>query len=363
MFVLDAHQDIAMNALSSGRDYREHTILKRRREAGTSIPEQAGIATTGLPDALIGRIAIVFATLFVEPHRIQEQYGVQGFSNQTYKTPSEAYALAMSQMDYYHRLADEEPRIRLLRHQSDLAAVLATWADDQPFEKRLHGMAVLIENGDSIVEPKQFEEWYERGVRIVGPAWVGTRYCGGTKEPGGLTRLGEELLDVMANLNAILDLSHMAEQAYYEALDRYSGSEIIASHSNPRKFRDTDRQLSDDMIRRLAERDGVIGIVPYNNFLSEKWATGERAPGTVPFSLVIDAIDHICQITGSASHVGIGSDYDGGFGAASIPEGLDSVSDLITIANGLREHGYSTGDIDQIMSGNFLRKLRQALPA
>ncbi len=361
MIVLDAHQDIAMNALSSGRDYREHTLIKRRREAGSIIEEKAGIATTGLPDALIGRIAIVFATLFVEPRRIQEQYNVPGFSNQTYKTPQEAYSLAMKQMDYYHRLADEEPRIRLLRRQADLAAVLATWADDQPFEKRLHGMAVLIENGDSILEPKQFEEWYERGVRIVGPAWVASRYCGGTKEPGGLTLLGEELLGVMANLNAILDLSHMAEQAFLEAVDRYTGEVVIASHSNPRRFVDTDRQLSDDMILRLADRDGVMGIVPYNNFLSQKWVSGERKVG-VPFSLVIDAIDHVCQITGSAAHVGIGSDYDGGFGAASIPEGLDSVSDLIKIADGLRERGYSTEHIDQIMSGNFLRKLRQALP-
>src|SRR5690606_9455364 len=116
------------------------------------------------------------------------------------------------------------------------------------------GLVLLMENADPILEPRQFEEWYERGVRIVGPAWEGTRYCGGTGQPGGLTAVGRELLEVMASFNAILDLSHMAEQSFLESLDLYEGI-LIASHSNPRRFRNTDRHLSDTMIRRLAERD------------------------------------------------------------------------------------------------------------
>jgi len=218
---------------------------------------------------------------------------------------------------------------------------------------------VLMENADPIIEPKQFEEWYERGVRVVGPAWTGTRYCGGTSQPGGLTKLGYELLEVLQSFNAILDLSHMAEQAYLEAVDSYQGI-VIASHSNPRKFRNTDRHLSDEMILRLAERDGVMGIVPYNRFLSDTWSAGDRK-SDVPFSVVLDAMDHVCQVTGSAQHVGIGSDFDGGFGYASIPEGMDTVSSLITIGDGLRERGYSESDIEAILSGNFLRKLKQAL--
>src|SRR5690606_20183539 len=136
------------------------------------------------------------------------------------------------------------------------------------------GLVVLMENADPVLEPEQFEEWYERGVRIVGPAWQATRYAGGTGQPGPLTKLGFELLDIMAGLNVMLDLSHLAEQACLQAIDHYEDV-IIASHSNPRKFRDSDRHLSDNTIRLLAERDGVMGIVPYNRFLSNTWQYGD----------------------------------------------------------------------------------------
>jgi membrane dipeptidase len=277
-----------------------------------------------------------------------------------YKTPKEAHALALRQVDYYHRLADETDRVRLIERQADLDAVLATWADGTTFEQHQQGIALLMENADPILEPKQFEEWYERGVRIVGPAWAATRYCGGTGQPGPLTDLGRDLLDVMAGFNAILDLSHMAELAFLEAVDRYQGV-IIASHSNPRRFRNSDRHLSDAMILRLAERSGVLGIVFYNRFLSDTWTKGDPK-SDVPLSVVVDAIDYVCQLTGSAMHVGIGTDFDGGFGAQSIPDGLDTITDLLHIGAALEARGYAADDVAAIMSGNMLRQLRQALP-
>lgn len=353
MIVIDAHQDIAYNALQHGRDYRLSADEKRRLEGGT---HPNGLATLGLPNALLGRVAVTFATLFVLPKGAPNLFA----NDPMYETPRQAYDLALKQMDYYQRLADEDERVRLIHTRKDLDAVLATWADDVPADKHQQGMVILMENADPILEPKQFEEWYGRGVRIVGPAWAATRYCGGTGQPGGLTALGRELLEVMMGLNAILDLSHMAEEAYLEALDRYEGV-IIASHSNPRKFRNTDRHLSDSMIRLLAERGGVIGIVPYNRFLSETWRPGDRK-SDVPLAVMLDAIDHICQVTGSPAHVGIGSDLDGGFGAASIPDGLNTETDLITLADALRARGYSEEDINAVMHGNFLRTLRQALP-
>jgi len=134
---------------------------------------------------------------------------------------------------------------------------------------------------------------------------------------------------------------------------------LIASHSNPRRFKDSDRHLSDEMIRRLADRDGVMGVVLYNAFLSNTWTRTDRP---LPITIVADVIDHICQVTGSAKHVGIGSDFDGGFGADQTPEGFETVGDLILIARVLLERGYDQADIDGIMGGNFIRKLRQALP-
>lgn len=357
VIVVDAHQDIAFNYYAFGRDYRQSAYAKRQRERGSEHVARSGIATMGLPDSLIGRIGITFATLYVSPHTTTNA----AYTAVTYSTPREAYQQAIRQWDYYQRLIDEDQRLRLVTTQADLNAVLATWGDDQPFEQVQQGLVLLLEGADPIIEPKQFEEWYERGVRVVGLAWGRTRYSGGTAAPGGLTPLGRELLDVLASQNVLLDLSHLAEEAYFEALDAYEGEAIFASHSNPRRFVDTDRHLSDEMIRRMVERDGVMGIVPYNYFLSREWYSG-RPRHEMPFSRVLDVIDYVCQLTGSAAHVGIGSDFDGGFGLADIPEGFDTVADLWKIGAGLRERGYSDDDIAAILGGNMLRKLRQVLP-
>ncbi len=353
MIVVDAHQDIAWNMTAFGRDYRMPVLQTRQREVGNPY----GVAMLGLPDALLGRVAIVFSTLFAEPaNSTLPKLGNESF----YNNSKEAYDIAMTQLDAYKRLVDADERVCLIFTQQDLDAVLATWDEDRPIGERQQGLVVLMEGADPILEPKQFEEWYEQGVRIVGPAWAGTRYSGGTGYPGSLTALGYELLEVLASYHTILDLSHMAERAYLEALDRYEGV-VIASHSNPRRFRNSDRHLTDEMILRLAERDGVIGIVPYNRFLSESWLP-KNPRSLVSISLVLDAIDYICQLTGSSRHVGIGSDFDGGFGAEATPEELDTVTDLWSIGKGLQARGYPEDDVSAILGRNMLRQLRASLP-
>jgi membrane dipeptidase len=355
MIVVDAHEDIAYNALNYGRDYRRSTAETRRLETDPETIERRGTATVGLPDSLLGRVAVVFATLFVAPAEGNEN---KPWAKMTYKTPREAYSLAMQELDYYYRLADESEKIHLIQSETDLDAVLSTWEEGKEISDHQQGLVMLMEGADPIIEPKQFEEWYERGVRLVGLSWERTRYAGGTGYPGPLTKEGRELLEVMASFNAILDLSHLSEHAYLEALDRYEGV-IIASHSNPRKFCNTDRHLSDAMIERLAERDGVMGIVPFNRFLSNKWKKGDPK-SDIPMSVIVDAIDYVCQLTGSAAHVGIGSDFDGGFGLESIPDGMDSTSDLLRIGTALKTLGYSEEDTAAILGGNMLRKLRQS---
>lgn len=354
MFIVDAHQDIAYNYFFLGRDYQLSAFRKRELERETT--HTGGIAMLGLPDNLLGRVAITFATLFAPP----AANNTLSTGDYAYRTPQEAYKYASQQFDYYHRLADENEKIHLILTKKDLDDVLETWGEGKDIADHRQGLVILMEGADPIFEPQQFEEWYERGVRIVGPAWAGTRYSGGTGVPGPLTTLGHELLEVMASFNAILDLSHMAEEAYLEAVDQYEGV-IIASHSNPRKFRTSDRHLSDVMIQRLAERDGVMGILVYNAFLSNQWRKG-NPKSDLPFSIVLDAIDYVCQLTGSSAHVGIGSDFDGGFGAEATPEGFDTVSDLWAIGTGLRRRGYGENDIQAILGGNMVRKLRQGLP-
>lgn len=354
--IVDAHEDIAYNALTFGRDYRVSALKKRRDEIAAGA-QRSGV-TLGLPEALIGRVGVVFGTIFVTPGDDKSWTPAPGEA--VYRTPQEAYALGLRQLDYYQRLADEDARIRLIRTRADLDAVLATWGDDQPLKGRQQGIVILMEGADPIVEPRQFEEWYERGVRVVGPAWSTTRYAAGNGHPGTLTPLGRELLEVMASFNAILDVTHLSEKACLAALDSYTGA-IIASHSNPRKFCDNDRHLSDEQIRRLGERDGVIGVVLYNRFLSPRWSRGDDKH-TVALNVAVDAIDHVCQLTGSARHAGIGSDFDGGFGTESVPYELDTVADLYQIAGRLQERGYAPGDVEAIMGGNMLRKLTETLP-
>jgi membrane dipeptidase len=263
-------------------------------------------------------------------------------------------------MDYYHQLVDEHDLYQLISTQADLDAVLATWAADAPFPRRRIGLVPLMEGGDPIREPEQFEEWYAWGIRIVGPAWMKTRYSGGSHEPAPLSSQGHHLLEVMGDLNAILDVSHMAEQALMQALDSYTGT-LIASHSNPQRFCPSPRGLTDEQIALIAERGGVVGIVGYNRFLKPGWAPGDPKHD-VPLHVMANAIDHVCQVTGDVAHVGIGSDFDGFLGAKNAPDGIDTVMDLQKLAAPLAEYGYTTEQIDAIFYKNWLRTLRKALP-
>ena len=354
--IVDAHEDIAWNVLCYGRDYTQPARATRDREAADTTAD-AGLAMLGLPEWLAGNVAVIVATVFVEPARSPFASKL----SRIYRTADEAFAVAMRQIDIYRRLADRHAQFRLVFTRGDLEAVLATWSPSAQAADRQIGLVLSIENGDSIRTPGEVERWHAEGVRLVGPAWMASRYCGGTGEPGPLTDDGVRLLRRMADLNLALDTSHMAEQAFFQAIDRYPGP-VIASHSNPRRYVDTDRHLSDDMIRALIERDGVIGSVPFNAFLTPGWVKGDRKDAA-DLSAVVRAIDYVCQRAGDALHAGIGSDFDGGFGAASAPEGFDTVADLQKIGDGLRQAGYSPADVEAVMGGNWLRILRQCLPA
>ncbi len=353
--IVDAHEDIAWNVMCYGRDYTQSAQATRARDPEETVAG-TGSATLGLPEWLAGKVAVIFSTVFTMPARSP----IRDNLSQTYTTPEEAFSIGMRQIDIYRRLAGEDKRFRLITEQSDLDAVLDTWQEGNS-EQQI-GLVLLMENGDPIRKPQEVERWYDEGVRLIGPAWMASRYCGGTGEPGPLTDEGVRLLKHMQELNMILDTTHMAEQAFFQAIDQYGGS-IIASHSNPRAYVDGDRHLSDEMIRALVRRDGVIGIVPFNSFLVKGWSRRRGDPkDAANISHVVRAIDRVCQIAGDALHTGLGTDFDGGFGAESTPAGIDTVADLQKVADGLREAGYTSSDIEAVMSGNWLRVLRQSLP-
>jgi membrane dipeptidase len=165
-------------------------------------------------------------------------------------------------------------------------------------------------------------------------------------------------MEVMADLGFILDITHLSEEGALEAMERYEGV-IVATHSNARALVPGERQLSDEQIRRLAERDGVIGTVLFNGFLKPDYVKNDPKE-SVTLDALVAQIDYICQLLGDANHVGLGSDLDGGFGREAVPAEVDTVADLRKIALALAERGYDEEAIAGIMGGNWVERLRVA---
>ena len=359
MLIVDAHEDLAWNMLALGRDYTLSAADTRQREQGTQSPMVNGDTLLGWPDYQRGRVAIVFSTLFAAPDRAK----LGDWDALVYKTFDQARQLYLAQLDAYHRLTGEHPDMfRLLQTQADLQTILQHWERTDTDEHPV-GLVVLMETAEGVREPAELEEWWVRGVRIIGPAWAGTRFCGGTRQPGPLTQDGYALLNRMQEFGFTLDLSHMDEAAARQSLDTYQGP-IIASHANALallKGSQSNRHLTDAVIRGLLERGGTIGIVPANNFLQPGWKdSGGRA--IVTLEHVAAQIDYICQAAGDARHVGLGSDFDGGFGVQSVPSDVNTIADLQKLVPILAARGYSQEDISAIMGGNWLAHLEQNLP-
>lgn len=348
--LVDAHLDLAYNALILGRDLRSPIEAIRARERELPPPLESGTCLVSIP-TLLERHAAVWGSIFVAPN-----WELSVDEPVVYHNADEAHTQGAAQLDYYRRLADEVPSVALLQTAADLEAVLASWRAGVP----QLGLFVVMEGADPIRTPDELEWWVERGLRGVGLSWsAGTRYAGGNARPGPLTADGQALLKRMAEYNLLLDLSHLWKEAAYAALDRYPGP-VVASHANPRAFLDTPRALTDALIRRIAEREGVVGVIPYNLMLKSGWMLGDPR---LPLSRVVEAIDYVCQCVGSAAHVGLGSDFDGGFGVASVPLGIETIADLGKIAGLLQERGYSVGEVEAIMGGNWLRVMRRVLDA
>ncbi len=354
MFIVDAHLDLAYNALQKKRDPRRKLAELRAAEA----PEfKRGIPTVSFSAMRRAGVGLVFATLFNSPQ--DQPFDDGSDEDECYTTPEQAHRLGMQQVDFYRRLVDEDESLRLVTDKATLEEVVASHRGEGA--RPLLGLLLLMEGADHIRAPEETELWREAGVRVIGPAWDDTRYCDGAWRGSkrGLSPDGRALLDVMADLGLILDLTHMSEMAALQALNAYAGP-VVATHANARALVPTERQLSDKQIRLIGERDGVIGCVLFNAFLRAGYRKGDSKE-LVTLDHVVAHIDHVCQLIGDARHAGIGSDLDGGFGAADIPTPLGSIADLPLIAGALRDKGYSDDDVAGIMGGNWVDLLRRTL--
>ena len=359
--IVDAHADIAYNMLKYGRDYTRPAEETRRLEIGSATVLDNEDTLLGWSDYQRGQVAVIFSTLYATPVRWHKG----GNHLQVYKTFDEAHNLYREQLLTYHRITDSAPdKFRLIASVRDLNLILDHWQTPCLESGHSVGMVVLMEGAEGIRNLSELEEWYELGVRLIGPAWVGTCYCGGWREPGPLTSEGRKLLSAMADYNFTLDLSHMDEQSAVEALDIYRGP-IVGTHGNCLSLMpnaNTNRHFSDRILEGIIERDGVVGVVPFNSYLKVGWTAGKNKREEVPLRYVADHIDHICQIAGDALHAGIGSDFDGGFGLQSVPPEIDTVADLQNLVSLLQVRGYSETDIANILGGNWIARLKRDLP-
>ena len=368
--VVDGHIDIAFNAIEAQRDPSQSVEETRRREAGSEIVKHSGTCTVGLPELIRGRVGVVCGTLFVAPYdpRMPAEWPA-------YKTADEAYQYGMAQLDYYHQWAARDKRVKVVGTRKDLEEVIGKWGVGIGTDGTIHtlpatntqpdpvvGIVPLMEGADPIREPKELAHWMEHGLRIVGLSWAATRYAGGSWMPGELTDLGRELLKEIARLDAVLDVSHLAQDALVETLDIFDGKFIIASHSNPQQLVPTPRHLPDAAIKEIARRGGVIGTVLASGFINPEWGKGSLTrKEDVTVDDVVRLIDYSCQLVGAANHIAIGSDFDGGFGVEAIPAEFDSSADLYKIGEALLKKGYAESDVRNIMGGNWIRLLSKVL--
>ena len=337
MFIVDAHLDLAYNAVR-GRDL----LLPANRQRA----DEEGIPSVGLPDLLAGGVGLICATIFCQPANPPSQPG--------YRNPAEAAAMAQRQLQWYQK-QERAGRLRLIRNPADLPS--GNNGDDVAPAPSLKAL-LLLEGADAIQSPDELPAWFEAGLRIIGLAWKRTRFAGGTGAPGPLTSQGVDLVRAMDRVGIIHDVSHLAEDAFWQLLE-ISGKPVMASHSNCRAFVPTDRQLSDEMIRALAKRGGVIGINFFDKFLIPPGEYGKRRATLVD---LMNHLRHMCDLIGNARHVGIGTDMDGGLGRDQIPVEIQTSADLPRVADALSSFGFGDQDVRNILGLNWLRFFRNALP-
>jgi membrane dipeptidase len=359
--IIDSHLDLAWNAVQWNRDLARPLEEVRRREAHMTDKRARGRGTVSLPELRRGGVAVCLGTILVRAKDdVRPEKGF-GRTDLDVATQEIASAVGQGQLAYY-RLLERRSEISIIATRSQLLEHWRAWQQGDATPDRPVGLIVAMEGADPIVDPRQAQWWWERGLRCVGLAHYGKgHYAVGTGDAGPLTPRGLELLRELERLGMILDLTHSSDPSFFQALDAFGGA-VMASHNNCRALVPGDRQYSDEQVRRLIERGAVIGVALDAWMLREGYVIGQTPGDDVPLSAVVDHVDRICQLAGSARHVGIGSDLDGGFGTAQTPAGIETIADLQKLAGLLADRGYADADIDRIFHGNWLRFFSEHLP-
>jgi membrane dipeptidase len=304
----------------------------------------------------------------------------------TYYKGSEAVRRTLDLRDAMQTLLDKHP---------DLIELAVTAADVERITKTGKIAAILsLEGGHQIDNDLAVLRMYQRmGIRAMtlthfrNTDWADSS----TDKPvhNGLTPFGKQVVKEMNRIGMIVDVSHVSDKTFYDALAA-SSKPVIATHSSSRALNDMPRNMTDDMMRALAKNGGVVSINFYPSFLSSKDAAAGKKlissqtsaepnvtgaaldeyarkahfaelrsmkPALATIDDVVAHVDHAVKVAG-IDHVGIGSDYDG---IDSVPKGMEDISKMPKLAAALKKKGYSDADIQKIWSGNVLRVMREAI--
>ena len=352
--IFDGHLDLALFALAYNRDMTEPAAVSNQREEGMTDALDRGLGAVSLPDMRRGRVAVCQSSLAA---RVNREARPVSRLDLDFATQSMAYANAQGQLSYY-RVLEEVGEVGLVRSVQDLDRLWERWETEEGSDLPV-GIIVSMECADPILGPDQLESWWENGLRSVSLTHFGHgQYAAGTGVEGPLTGRGRELLSQLAQVGMTLDVSHLAEESFYGALDHFSGP-VIASHNNCRALVPGDRQLSDEQIRLLLDRSAVIGLALDAWMLVPGWVHGESSPENLTLTAVADHIDHVCQLAGNSRHAAMGSDVGG---LNHMPSDFRTIADLQKLEPILAERGYSESDLDNIFNANWLRHFRRWLP-
>ena len=350
MFIFDAHLDLAMNALEWNRDLTKSVYQIRESEKGMVDKPDRGNNTVSLDAMRKGNIGICVATQIAG---IKNKINPHGWSSM-----EQAWAQTQGQLNWYKEM-EKNGEMYHIYDLNTLDNQIENWQKET--KKKPIGYILSLEGADSIVNIDYLEKSYMLGLRAIGPAHYGPGvYAHGTDSNGSIGQKGKELVKKIEELNLILDVTHLSDTSFWETIEIYNGN-LWASHNNCRKFVNHNRQFSDDQIKEIIRRDGVIGVPLDAWMMVPNWIRGKSTPETMGVTLnqMIENIDHICQLSGNSNHVGIGTDLDGAFGVEQTPTDIDTIADLQKIPLMLKKIGFSESDVEKVMNQNFINFLKR----
>jgi membrane dipeptidase len=363
LFTVDGHLDLATNAMTLNRDLTQNVddIRNLEKALGLTDFQDRGKGTVSLPELRKGNIGLVITTLISRFSLSGEKIEIMDL--QGWHSPEQAYANAMGQLEWYRQM-ERIGEMKAITTRKELRAHISEWNGEDYVDKKSIGYVLALEGADSIVNLDYLYSYYEKGLRSIGISHFGLgRYAAGTASDGsGLTKKGEELLNEMNSLSMLLDMTHLTDKGFYQALDFFVGR-IIASHQNCRSLVEGERQFTDDQIKCVIERGGIIGGALDAWMLHPSFQMNQDDPKEMGIGLekLVDHFDHICQLSGNCHHIGFGSDLDGLFGLEQTPYDMNTIADLQKFQFILKSRGYTDEDIEHIFFKNWINVLHEVL--